>query len=274
MTARELSVPPGTLVGLRAIGARTALLVRRNSVMLVLAFWWMATGVLYALQRSAWTRGLALAGALACLGAGARLTWVTRADRSAAGVQRAFFGGALAWTAVITLFFEGWLVGPPPGALGPATRGWAGALEAVRATWHWEALALLGLVLLAVALRGATQRVALATYALFWAAHQSAKLNLFVGVVNPGTEIFPPYLAHLPRYFGPARNAPLLWVTIAAYTALAGWWLSGAWRGSGEARVRRLVLGALAGLVALEHGFLATRLPIQLWELFLRVGRG
>jgi len=38
--------------------------------------------------------------------------------------------------------------------------------------------------------------------------------------------------------------------------------------------MRRLVLAALAGLAAAEHALLATRLPIMLWELFLRVGRG
>ena len=36
------------------------------------------------------------------------------------------------------------------------------------------------------------------------------KLNLFLGVVNSGAEIFPPYLAHLVRYFGPPETSALL----------------------------------------------------------------
>jgi hypothetical protein len=91
--------------------------------------------------------------------------------------------------------------------------------------------------------------------------------------VNTGAEIFPPYLSHLVRYFGPERNSVFLPITIVAYVALALWMLV-PWRRSDEGeRMRRMVIAALAGLAAVEHGFLATRLPIMLWELFLRFGR-
>jgi putative photosynthetic complex assembly protein 2 len=241
--------------------------------MMVLAFWWTATGILFALQRNVWTRSLALAGAAGALVASARLLSRSRDDLSAMGAIRAFFAGALAWSAIITLFFEGWVVGPAPESLGSATRGWAGALTAIAATWHWEALALLTIALVAYALRGAANRLALWTLLLFWVAHQSAKLNLFFGVVNSGSEIFPPYLTHLVRYFGPEKNSPLLPLTIVAYAAMAVWVLTPWNRCDDGGRMRRLVIAALAGLAAVEHGFLATRLPIMLWELFLRVGR-
>lgn len=258
----------------RATSGRFAAALRRHAVLLVLCFWWTATGILYALQRNAWTRGLAAAGALTCLVASARLLLASRDDTSAPGGVRAFFAGALAWTAIITLFFEGWVVGPDVSALGDATRGLTGAWAAIRATWHWEALALATIAGVAVGVRGARNRLALWTLLLFWGAHQSAKLNLFVGVVNSGAEIFPPYLEHLVRYFGPARNTALLWVTIACYALFATWMLVPRRGQDNGARMRRLVIGALASLAAIEHAFLATRLPIMLWELFLRVGRG
>lgn len=254
--------------------ARVGAALRRHAVLLVLCFWWTATGVLYALQRNAWTRGLALVAALACLGGAWRLLFVSRRDTSAIGGLRAFFAGALAWTAIITLFFEGWVVGPPPEALGEATRGWAGAWTAIVATWHWEALALAAIAAMAIGTRRAENRLALWTLLLFWGAHQSAKLNLFLGVVNSGAEIFPPYLAHLVRYFGPPDNSPLLWVTIVGYAALAAWMLwPRAALGAGP-RMHRVVIGALAALAAVEHAFLATRIPFMLWDLYLRVGRG
>ncbi len=260
-----------------ALGApvRVGAALRRHGVLLVLAFWWTATGVLFALQRNVWTRGLALLGAVACLAEASRMLAASRDDTSASGGLRAFFAGALAWTAIITLFFEGWLVGPAPESLGAAHRGWEGAWNAIAATSYWEALALAVLVAVAWQVRGARNRVALHTLLLFWGAHQTAKLNLFAGVVNSGAEIFPPYLAHLTAYFGPARNSPLLWVTIEAYALLAVWLLLPPMRAiDNGARMRRLVLAALAGLAAAEHALLATRLPIMLWELFLRVGRG
>lgn len=275
MTVPELMktgavVPPAA--SLRS--ARIGVALRRHAVLLVLCFWWTATGVLYALQRNAWTRGLALVAALGCLGIAARLLVTSRDDSSAVGALRGFFAGALAWTGVITLFFEGWVVGPPPDALGPATRGWEGAWTAIVATWHWEALAVATIMAVAFGVRRAANRLAVWTLLLFWGAHQSAKLNLFFGVVNAGAEIFPPYLAHLVRYFGPAENSPLLWVTIMGYAVLTAWMLwPRAASGPGE-RMQRVVIGAVAGLVTIEHAFLATRLPFMLWELYLRVGRG
>ncbi len=265
---------PASAVTPRVASGRIAGALRRHAVMLVLCFWWTATGVLYALQRNAWTRGLALVGAVACLVAAARMLVASRDDTSAPGGVRAFFAGALAWTATITLFFEGWVVGPAPSALGSATHGWDGAMAAILATWHWEALALATIAAVAWGVNGARNRLALWTLLLFWGAHQSAKLNLFFGVVNSGAEIFPPYLQHLVRYFGPERNSPLLWVTIAAYTVMAVWMLVPRRGDDSGGRMRRLVIGALAALAAIEHAFLATRLPIMLWELFLRVGRG
>lgn len=275
MTVPELlkgaSVTPAT----RPLdAARLGVALRRHAVLLVLCFWWTATGVLYALQRNAWTRGLAFVGALACLGVAARLLLASRNDTSAVGGLRAFFAGALAWTGIITFFFEGWVVGPPVQALGDATRGWAGAWAAIVATWHWEAMALVALAAVAVGVRDAGNRLALWTLLLFWGAHQSAKLNLFFGVVNSGAEIFPPYLSHLVRYFGPPENSPLLWITIAGYTALAAVmpWPRASY-GPGQ-RMQRVVIGSVAALAAIEHAFLATRIPFMLWELFVRVGRG
>lgn len=278
MTVREVasSARAGARIttehaGVTGVGAA----LRRHAVMLVLVFWWTATGVLYALQRNAWTRGLAAAGALACLVASVRMLLSSRDDTSAAGGLQAFFAGALAWTAIITLFFEGWIVGPPPAALGDATRGWAGAWNAIEATWHWEVVALAMLGAVAWGVRGARNRVALWTLLLFWGAHQAAKLNLFLGVVNSGAEIFPPYLSHLPRYFGPAVNSPLLWITILGFSLLAIWMLLPPVEAHDNGmRMRRLVIASLSGLAAAEHALLATRLPIMLWELFLRVGRG
>jgi putative photosynthetic complex assembly protein 2 len=258
----------------RSNAVQLAAMLRRHSVMLVLCFWWTATGVLYALQRNVWTRGAALVGAMGCLAMAGRLLVQSRDDTTSPGALRAFFAGALAWTAIITLFFEGWIVGPGLESLGAETRGWRGAWSAIQATWHWEALALVTIGVGVWATRTARSRLALWTLLLFWGAHQTAKLNLFVGVVNSGAEIFPPYLAHLVRYFGPAHNSPLLGVTIVAYATLAVWMLVPVGRIDDGTRSRRLMIAALAALAAIEHGFLATRLPIMLWELFLRVGRG
>jgi putative photosynthetic complex assembly protein 2 len=258
----------------------------------VLLFWWGVTGVLLALQRSAGTRVLALVLALAAAAAGVWLTGRVRragvtaggvagADRPAAGTAadaaRAVLAGALLWTAVSAAFYGGWVVGPALAApAGAATL--ARAAHAVGATAYSTALAA---ALLGAAWRlarapgrgpGGAAAFAPATFATLWAAHELAKLNVFFGVANPGAELLPPYLAALRGYFGPARNSPLLAVSVAALVAATAAAAGAA--GRTRAPARRAGLALLAGvlaLAALEHALLGAGAPVTWWDGFLRL---
>jgi putative photosynthetic complex assembly protein 2 len=242
-------------------------------VVRVLAFWWVATGVMFVLQRNVWLRLLALGLSLVALRVAARLLVTSRDDLTPAGHVRAFMAGALTWAAVVGAFFEGWVVGPAADTLGSATRGWSGALAAIQATITWEVFALAALGGVAYGVRRRQNQVALWTFFTFWVAHQTAKLNLFFGVENPGTEIFPSYLAHLGRYIGPEANSPLLPITILMYVGLMAVFLVRSRRLELGPRTGLVVLATLAGLAAVEHAMLATRAPVELWAWFLRIGR-
>jgi putative photosynthetic complex assembly protein 2 len=98
-----------------------------------------------------------------------------------------------------------------------------------------------------------------------------AKLNVFLGVANPGAELLPAYLAPLRAYFGPARNSPLLAPSAAVLAAAAVWALAGA--RAGRVPARRTGLALLAGVLALaafEHAVLGARVPLAWWDAFLR----
>lgn len=318
MTAHPTTLPPlGTQTRRARLAPWVDPLVAAGAV---LAFWWGATGVLFALQRSTHTRVVALAVAVAAGTGGLALT--ARVRRARPGARTAAGGvlaGALLWTAVSAAFYSGWVVGPglAAGAVAQmpgAAPSLARAVEAITATASSTllAVALFGLAVRAAAhprdTRDASQaapseattlgvttldtamlgtatlgtataggsapggaRFAPFTFGVLWAAHELAKLNVFLGVANPGAELLPAYLAPLRVYFGPARNSPLLAASVAGLATAAAVATRAAARTADPARRAgfALVAGILA-LAALEHALLGTRAPVGWWDIFLR----
>jgi putative photosynthetic complex assembly protein 2 len=190
------------------------------------------------------------------------------------GGARSFFGGALCWTAVSAAFYGGWVVGPPPADV-PNYTVLAHALDAIRATAYSSVLSAVLLGALVRGTRGGSNHVAVCTFALFWAVHELAKLNVFLGVVNPGTQFLPEYLLYLQRYFGPSENSGLLAASVLALLGLTGWL---AWRARrAHVPARRLgtaLLGAVALLAAFEHAVLGAPAELGWWDVFLALRGG
>jgi putative photosynthetic complex assembly protein 2 len=279
LTAPVVPTPePAGVARLRRAGTRAA--VAGALAAAVVGFWWAATGVLLALQRSAGTRVAALAVAVAAGALGLRLTARVRASAARPGAWRdgaaAVLAGALLWTAVSAAFYGGWVVGPavPPALSAAGAPALLRAVGAITATAYSTALAA---ALLAAAWRLAGGRghpaaFAPATFAVLWAAHELAKLNVFAGVANPGAELLPAYLASLRAYFGPARNSALLPISVLALAAATVACAAGAARARANP-ARRTALALVAGIVALaalEHALLGVRDPVGWWDAFLR----
>lgn len=265
--ARVLSIAHGPQAGQgherpRRLFARAALTV--------VGFWWLATGLIVALQRVGveWLLGAACAVAAV---AGAVLAWRARTEATPASVRASFVGAALLWAAHQASFYGGWLVGPAPatGAAPPA-RSLALALEAMHATWYSDAVALLLLGGAALLARRAAHATVLWSLVAFWTMHQLARLCLFAGVVNPATRFLPDRLQYLARYFGPAENSAFLVAVAVALALVTARLVSDAVREPRVAvRERHALLAVLSGLATLEHVLLATTFTVPLWELFL-----
>lgn len=243
-----------------------------RAALTIVGFWWAATGLIVALQRSGVEWLLALACVVAAA-AGAALVWRTRADDAPRAVRLAFVGSALLWAAHQASFYGGWLVGPAPAAgASPPARSLALAIEAIHATSYSDLAALLLLLGAWLLSRRAAHATALHALLAFWTLHQLARLCLFAGVVNPATRFLPERLQYLSRYFGPTENSAFL-VAVAVGLALGTAWLvSGAVREPRVAvRERRALLAVLVGLATLEHVLLATTFTVPLWEVFLWV---
>jgi putative photosynthetic complex assembly protein 2 len=200
----------------------------------------------------------------------------SRARRDERAVVGSFLGGALLWTCVQAAFYGGWVVGLAPQAATDAPV-LVRALDAILATGYSAVLTVALLAAATALTRGAPNRLGLATFAVFWAVHELAKLNVFLGVVNPGAQFLPEYLAHLQRYFGPARNSVLLPLSVAALLAWTGWLVTDAVRARvpgplvGAHRVARALLAMVVLLAAFEHALLGTPRQLGWWDAFLAV---
>lgn len=267
--AGELAAAPAVARSYSGTAWRRTLV---RAALLVAGFWWLSTGAIFALQRNELTRTLAMViFSLAGLGAVA-VTVVTRDRRTIRAIGAAFLAGGLGWAWVTNALFGGWLVGPPGVVATRPGRSFGLAIEALHATAFAEAAGLgvlIGSALLAWNRPNRTAAVAVLT---LWATQQLAKLNIFLGVANPGERFLPEHLAFLTEFFGPPRNSPLLAVSVLFLAGLAILLVRKARRAPDEAtRFRHALVASLLTLAAIEHAVLGVQFDLPLWEVFLRM---
>jgi putative photosynthetic complex assembly protein 2 len=242
-----------------------------RGIVLVVVFWWVATGLIIAMQRSGPTRAVALivATALAVFG-----FWELRAsanDDSALGARRSFLGGALLWGWVSVTFYGGYLTGFHTDSLGIAAPAWALVLPAIQATLLSDVAALLLVGAAALLLHGDRNKTGLWGLLIFWAVQQVAKLNVFFGVENPAGNFLPPHLAYLRQFFGPLVNSPFLMISIvllSVLTLIEGWRVRSA--GTEGKRQAGVLYATILGLAVLEIIVLGIPLETTPWDSFLR----
>lgn len=242
-----------------------------RGILQVVLFWWVATGLIIAMQRSGATRVVALivATALAVYG-----FWEMRAsanDDSAVGARRSFLGGALIWGWISVTFYGGYLTGFHRESLGIAAPSWALVLPAIQATLLSDAAALCLMGAVAMLLRGDRNKTGFWSLLLFWAVQQVAKLNVFLGVENPAGNFLPPHLAYLRQFFGPLENSAFLTLSIvllAALTLFEGWRVRSA--GNEGKRQAGVLYATILGLAVLEIIVLGMPLESTPWDSFLR----
>lgn len=241
----------------------------------VIIFWWVATGLIIAMQANPVTRiaGIVIASILAVVG-----IMEMRAvfgDTSAAGVRRSFLGGAMLWAWVSAAFYGGFITGIHPTGPVSAAPSWAAVPPAIAATLVSDAAAILLIIVGIVMGRGAANRTGLWALSLFWGVQQLAKLNVFFGVENPAANFLPPHLTYLRQFFGPGVNSPFLWISIALTTVLTLIALDRARRASTEGgREGSAISAAILGLAVLELIVLSVPFEQTPWDSFLRARGG
>ena len=242
-------------------------------VLYTLFIWWFSTGViLYLNGLPAWTFKWTLLGATVVLGLALAGLAATRHDTRITGAYLAFSCGLLVWAWQEVAFLLGYVTGTRRTPC-PASTGWRRAGYALQAVLHHE----LALLVLAAAVLGTTwggaNQTGMWTFMILWAARQSAKLNVFLGVRNLNEGFLPTHLQYLQTYFKRRPMNGLFPVSVIVSTLVAALvWQEAAAIGIGGFDATALSFAAtLLSLAVLEHWFLVLPLPSEaLWAWGLR----
>jgi putative photosynthetic complex assembly protein 2 len=238
------------------------------------AIWWFSTGlILYLDSLPGRTFRWSMLGgttvfllALYQLGAGSN-------DTSVAGAYVGFTCGILLWGWQEMTFFMGQISGP----MKTASRARPGSLRHFRdgvATSLYHELAIVVCAAVVVWFTwGAPNQLGRWTFLLLWAMRQSAKLNLFLGVLNLSDELLPERLGYLRSYMARKPMNLLFPVSVSTGTVLAVVLVQRAGlpgiQPQQAAGLTMLITLLVLGIV--EHWFLMLPLPLApLWTWLLR----
>ncbi len=237
----------------------------------VVGFWWFVTGVVVALQRNEVTRLIAWALATLLAGYASYVIHAERSVRTAASARKTFLAATAIWMWINVGLYGGWIVGPSHAATTAGSASVFRATEAIASLlWH-ELLCVLLLFGTWLQVRLAPNKVAFHGLATYWVVLQVAKLNIFLGVANPGARFLPKHLQFLLTYYGPPENSGWLPVSVFAATgvALVLWW-RGSQSADGFLRQSRALLAMLVALASVEYLLLGVKSDAPLWEVFLK----
>lgn len=228
-----------------------------------LLLWWGSTGLVLLLVRlPRHSHRATLLGASAAALLGLALLAATAAGTGLSDAYLAFTAGLLVWAWPEIAFLLGYVTGPNRLGCPPGTRGWRRfRLAAGTLMWHELAIVACGLLVLA-ATWGAANQVGALTFLLLWVLRLSAKLNLFLGARNPGTELLPRQLAYLGSHFRTARMNKLFPLSLLGAALAATWCASLAAGSTTVAQAAGFTfLATLLALAALEHALLMLPIP-------------
>ena len=239
--------------------------------------WWFSTGVVLLLdnlpQRT--FRWSMVAGTVV-FGVALHRLWVSSGDVSTAGAFAAFTYAVLAWAWQEMSFFMGFVTGPrrvgAPEGCGDRERFRLGVAACL---WHELAIvATAGFIVLAT--WGAANQVGLWTFLLLWLMRTSAKLNVFLGVLNLGEEFLPPHLRYLLSYMARRPMNLLMPLSLTGGTVGAVWLTQAALGAAGAAQAGAAMLATMLALAVVEHWCLVLPLPfarLWAWSLKFKSGR-
>ena len=242
-----------------------------------LFIWWFSTGVVIYLdglprRTFRWT----MLGSSVLLAVSLTGLAVSGDDRSVSGTYQAFTYGLLAWAWLEVSFYLGYVTGIRKQACPEGCHGWRHFGHAVLACL-WHELAILVVAAAVVGLTwGRPNQIGAWTFMVLWWMHQSARLNVFLGVRNLNEEFIPDHLAFLKSFFRKAPMNLLFPVSVTVSTVVAAMLFRHALAADADVATATgyTFVATLMTLAILEHWFLVLPLPAAaLWSWSLQSHR-
>lgn len=243
------------------------------SIAAALLAWWIATGAVIYLdglprRTFPWT----MVAATLLMGVGVALVWEARDGSTVGSAYLSFLGGFLVWVWQEVSFYTGYVTGPRKHACAPGCQGWGHFKHALQVSlWHELAIVVSAGALWIAAAPGSNQ-VGFWAFVILWVMHESARINVFLGVRNVSEEFLPQHMRYLSSFLRRRPMNALLPFSILGSAALAALLLTMTLEAAGAGP--RAGLGLLTGLAVLgvvEHLFLVLPVPLdRLWTWGLR----
>jgi putative photosynthetic complex assembly protein 2 len=217
----------------------------------VAVLWFVATGLVVALDRRSW---LLLASGMLALAATAAIV-ILRDDPSLLATYASFTAAFAVWGWHEIAFLTGAITGPNKAPCPAGLHGWERLKASAGTVMHHEIALALTLAVLLAFTWGSTNMTGPWAFAILYVMRLSTKFNIFLGVPNFTPELLPARLAWLKTHFRTARFNALMPFSLAGSAALTFFLLD------------TPLLAALALLGLIEHLFLV--LPFKdgaLWR--------
>lgn len=236
--------------------------------------WWFSTGIIIYLdglpQR---TFRWSMLGATVVLVFSVYGLAIAGADTSVAGAYAAFTCGLLAWGWQEISFYMGFVTGSRGEPCPEGCAGWRHFGHAIQTSIYHELAIVISAAVVVGVSWGAPNQIGTWTFMVLWWMHQSAKLNVFLGVRNLNEEFLPEHLQFLKSFLTKKPMNLLFPVSVTISTVIAALLFQRAFAqdiGAFEA-TGFTFLGTLMVLAILEHWFLVLPLPAAaLWSWGLR----
>ena len=239
-----------------------------------LFLWWFTTGlivVLDGLPRRTYHLSMSAATALLVL-ALLGISW-SSAQTGVLSAYVSFTCGVLVWGWQEMAFLMGFITGTRRTACAPECSTMQRFVQAVQAIVYHEIAIIVAAALVWWISWNATNQIGAWTFTVLWAMRTSAKLNLFLGVRNLGTELLPEHLRYLASFFRRKPMNLLFPFTVTGGSVLAAIFAhQAAWTALPFGRPGFTMLAAMTTLAVIEHWLLVLPLPVErMWEWGLKV---
>ncbi len=239
-----------------------------------LLIWWLSTCLILFLDGlPVRTFRWSMAGATCVLGAALYGLVTSAHDTSVTGAYSAFTCGVMIWGWLEMSFYMGYVTGPRTHRCAAGCHGWRHFGHALQASLYHEIAVLVAAALVIGLTWGEANQTGTWTFVTLWWMHQSARLNVFLGVPNLNAEFLPSHLDHI-KSFMTKRPMNMLFpfsVTLSTIVAVllaqhAVADLADPFRSTGD-----VLLATMMVLAILEHWFLvvpfsALRVWNGLWQ--------
>ena len=231
--------------------------------------WWASTGVvLYLAHLPPSTFRWTLAGAAVLTLVGLVGLAATRDDTTLTGAFVSFLCGLAVWAWQEVSFYTGALTGTRKEVCAPSCSGLRHFGHALMASLHHELSILISLIVMVGISWGAANQVGLWTFVVLLVMHESARLNVMLGVRNVSAQFVPKHLEFLKGFLNRQPMNMLFPVSVTASTIAATLLVQVA---AGAATpfeaAHYTFLSAILVLGIIEHWVLILPMPLdRLWE--------